>query len=252
VELQLIRHATLRLIFNQQTLLIDPMLSPTAAMDPIANSANDRRNPLVPLPVSSEELIRADAVIITHTHRDHLDPEAIAQLPKSTPIFCQPHDRVTLQSHGFSSVIVVEQTRTWNGVTLTRTGGQHGRGEIGEKMGPVSGFVLSAVKEPSLYVAGDTIYCPEVEQALRQYVPDVTVLNAGAARFKVGDPITMTAADVVSVCRYRPQTQVVAVHMEAINHCLLTRSQLQTFVSEQGYSNQVWIPEDGERMYLAT
>jgi hypothetical protein len=47
-----------------------------------------------------------------------------------------------------------------------RTGGRHGTGEIGEKMGPVSGYVLRGPGEPVVYIAGDTVWCPEVAAAL--------------------------------------------------------------------------------------
>ena len=70
--------------------------------------------------------------------------------------------------------------------------------------------------------------------------------NAGAAQFLHGDPITMTAGDVVRVCRAAPQAQVVAVHMEAINHCLLTREELAQQAESAGV--RVVIPEDGEEV----
>jgi hypothetical protein len=81
---------------------------------------------------------------------------------------------------------------------------------------------------------------------LRQFHPKVVVLNAGAAQFLQGGPITMTADDVVTVCRSAPDTQVVAVHMEAINHCLLTRSDLAFQAEAARVSSQVKIPDDGE------
>ena len=56
--------------------------------------------------------------------------------------------------------------------------------------------------------------------ALAAHEPDVVVVNAGGARFTSGDPITMTADDVVAVAAAAPDARVVAVHMEAINHCL--------------------------------
>ena len=71
-------------------------------------------------------------------------------------------------------------------------------------MAPVSGFVVRAEGSPVLYVAGDTIWCPEVEEALEVHRPDVVVVNAGAARLLEGDPITMTAGDVARVCRAAP------------------------------------------------
>jgi len=37
---------------------------------------------------------------------------------------------------------------------------RHGTAEIGRRIAPVSGFVLRAEGEPTLYVAGDTIFAP--------------------------------------------------------------------------------------------
>jgi L-ascorbate metabolism protein UlaG (beta-lactamase superfamily) len=115
-------------------------------------------------------------------------------------------------------------------------------------MGPVSGFVVRAEDSPTLYVAGDTIFCPEVEEALNAHEPDVVVVNAGAARFLKGGPITMTAEDVARVCRAAPEALVVAVHMEAINHCLLTRDELGEELRREGLADQVAIPADGESL----
>ena len=115
-------------------------------------------------------------------------------------------------------------------------------------MGPVSGFVVQSEGSPSLYVAGDTIWCEEVEEALLAHRPDVVVVNAGAARFLEGDPITMTAEDVARVCRAAPEARVSAVHMEAINHCLLTRAELAGALEEQGLAGRVEIPADGEKL----
>ena len=67
-----------------------------------------------------------------------------------------------------------------------------------------------------------------------------------AARFLEGDPITMTAADVISVCRAAPPAKVIAVHMEAINHCLLTRQELAAAVQQADVTAQVAIPSDGQ------
>lgn len=73
----------------------------------------------------------------------------------------------------------------------------------------------------------------------------VTVVNAGAAQFLQGDPITMTTADILNVCQSAPQTEVVAVHMEAWNHCLLTRRELHEAMASAGLAGRVRIPQDG-------
>lgn len=252
MQIQQLRHATLILSFDSTKILIDPMLSPTSAMDPVSETPNQRRNPLVPLPLDSGELAQLidqlDAVLVTHTHSDHWDSTAVELLPKELRVFCQPEDEGKITQAGFTDVQKIETEASWQGIQITRTGGKHGTGRIGELMGPVSGFVLRAENEPGCYIAGDTIWCDEVRDALDNYNPDVVVVNAGAAQFLSGDPITMTAADVLEVCKFSPEARVIAVHMDAINHCLLTREQLRKEADEAGFGHQVEIPLDGAKL----
>lgn len=251
MRLRLIRHATLELDYGGRRLLVDPMLDPAEARGPVANTPNDRRNPLVELPEPAEEVAaRAELVLVTHLHADHLDDTAVALLKGDRPVLCQPEDADTLRERGFTDARPVEDTLEVDGVSVTRTGGQHGTGKIAEMLAPVSGFVLRAEGEPTVYIAGDTIWCDEVHAALEEHRPDVVVVNAGAARFIEGDPITMTADDVVAVARYAPQARVVAVHMEAINHCGLTRADLHQRIHAEGLQDRVTVPEDGTEIPL--
>jgi L-ascorbate metabolism protein UlaG (beta-lactamase superfamily) len=153
-----------------------------------------------------------------------------------------------IRQAGFSAVTPVGDHVRWSTIDFYRTGGQHGTGEIGQKMGAVFGFVLKASGGPTLYLAGDTIWCAEVQAALQTYRPDVVVVNAGAAQFLAGGPITMTADDVCRVCRELPSAQVVAVHMEAVNHCGLTRDGLRSKLIEEGLGARVQIPVDGAEL----
>jgi L-ascorbate metabolism protein UlaG (beta-lactamase superfamily) len=248
VKLTLVRHATLVLEYGGRRLLVDPMLGAEGTAPPIEDSPNQRPNPLVPLPVPADELVRdQDAVLVTHLHEDHLDPDAERLLDRSLPLVCQPEDRVDLSDRGFEDVRPVDATIDLLGISVSRTAGQHGTGEIGLEMAPVCGFVLSARGEPTLYIAGDTIWCEEVRDALSVHSPRIVVVNAGGARFNFGDPITMTPADVVKVAEATPQdTAVVAVHMEAINHCVDTRADLRAASSD----DRILIPADGETLEL--
>jgi L-ascorbate metabolism protein UlaG (beta-lactamase superfamily) len=251
MQIHFLRHATLLLTLNNLTILVDPMLSPLEAMEPIANAGNQRRIPMVPLPLTAEELQQTcqniDAVLVTHTHRDHWDASAQELLPKDLPILCQPEDQASIEQAGFSEVLPVTRQLTWRGLQIERTGGHHGTGKLGEKMGPVSGFCLHTASEPGIYIAGDTVWCEEVEQALTGLVPAIVVLNAGEATYVTGGgPITMNADDVCQVCRSRPEARVVAVHMETVNHCILTRAALQERLKAEHLQEQVLIPRDGE------
>jgi L-ascorbate metabolism protein UlaG (beta-lactamase superfamily) len=250
VRLRLIRHATLRVEFAGLQLLVDPMLDEPGARPAVENTANDRRNPLVPLPVPAAEVVAGvDAVLATHLHTDHLDQAAVDALDLGVPLFCQPEDAAALRERGFTDVRPVDEAAPFGaGLLISRTAARHGSGELGDRMAPASGFVVAADAEPTLYVAGDTIWCDEVAAALGAHQPDVTVVNAGAAQFLEGGPITMDAADVIDLAQGVPSTQVVAVHMEAINHCLLTRDELRRHLRRMGLAAWVLVPEDGEEM----
>jgi L-ascorbate metabolism protein UlaG (beta-lactamase superfamily) len=247
MEIQLVRHATLLVRYHGATLLVDPMLGDPGAIPPVQNSPNPRPNPLVPLPRPATTLLEGvDAVLVTHTHRDHFDDAAAALVPKHLPLFGQPEDEAKFKGLGFTGVRPVADVAQWAGIEVRRTSGRHGTGEVGRRMAPVSGFVLRAPGEGTLYIAGDTIWCGDVEQALRTHAPAVSVVNAGAAQFLDGGPITMTAEDVAEVARCAPEAAVIAVHMEAINHCILTRAALAAAVAGTGLAARVWIPRDGE------
>src|SRR4051795_12626971 len=88
-----------------QVLLVDPMLDDAGARRGGAGTENERRNPLVPLPVPAAQVVEGvDAVLVTHLHADHLDEAAIRALPPSLPLFCQAEDEATLRGRGFADV----------------------------------------------------------------------------------------------------------------------------------------------------
>jgi L-ascorbate metabolism protein UlaG (beta-lactamase superfamily) len=250
VRLQLIRHATLLLDYAGRRLLVDPMLCDAGAMPPIEGTPNQAPNPLVGLPVVADELASGlDAVLVTHIHDDHFDDELAPLLDRGLPIVCQPTDVGYFKSkRGFADVRPVDGQLEVAEIAIARTGGRHGAGELAERLAPVSGFVLSAEGEPTLYVAGDTVWCDEVWAAIDRHRPDVIVVFAGGARFLEGDPITMTAADVAAVARHAPAAAVVAAHLEAINHCVETRSKLAAGLADAGVEGRVAIPADGETL----
>jgi L-ascorbate metabolism protein UlaG (beta-lactamase superfamily) len=254
MNIRLLRHATIVVDWGDISILVDPMLAEKDALDPIPNAANARRIPMLPLPLDDDALQQliasVDGVFVTHTHRDHWDARAAELIPSETPMVCQPPDFDKLTGEGFINLITVQEHERWHGFAVTRTGGQHGTGEIGARMGSVSGFIFRASGQPTLYIAGDTVWCDEFEAALREHTPDVIVLNTGAAQFNVGDPITMTAAEVLRVAEAAPNAKIIAVHMDTINHCLLTREMLAQAVADAGLSERVLIPADGETIAL--
>jgi L-ascorbate metabolism protein UlaG (beta-lactamase superfamily) len=229
MRLRLVRHATLLLETSLGRVLVDPMLRGARTTPPIENTPNPVRNPLVELPVPAREVVRGvDLCIVTHLHSDHFDDAADALLPRGLPILTQPESADELRARGFTNVAT-----SHGQIPMTR--GHHGTGEIGAAMGPVSGWVIDGV-----YVAGDTIWCEEVASALAEHEPHTVVVNGGGARFLVGEPIVMDAADVGRV-REATDARVVVVHLEAINHCIQPRA---TYRELDG----VVVPDDGETL----
>lgn len=249
MKMHFLRHATFILTVGEKQVLFDPMLSEVGAMPAVPDVANSSDNPLVPLPFP-DAINTVDAVVITHNHRDHFDEAAVKLLPHDLLLFCQPDDQEEFAQRGFTRVNAIAESLSWEDLKLYRTGGQHGTGKIGQRMGPVSGFIVAAGTEPVVYVAGDTIYCREVEEAIERYQPAIIICFAGAARFSKGDPITMSREDIVKVAKKAPDARVVVVHMEAWNHCTLTRRELADYINQTATDSRVLIPDDGEILDL--
>ena len=237
VRLTLVRNATVILELAGRRLLVDPMLDDVGARPPIADTANPAPNPTVPLPFPAVDVVRGiDAVLVTHRHRDHLDGRAEELLPRDAPVFCQPGDENALRELGLDARAVADELR-WEGVRIVRTPARHGSGAIADALAPVSGFLLDDV-----YVAGDTVWYEGVEETVERHRPRVAAVNAGGAEFLEGGLIIMGADDVREVAARVPV--VVAVHLEALNHCFLSRAELRAAVPG------VLVPEDGETLEL--
>lgn len=259
VTVQQIRNATVKIDFAGTTFLVDPMLSAKAAFPGFPGTyRSELKNPLVELPFSAKEVLDSvEAVVVTHTHTDHWDEAAQKAIPKNLPVFTQNEaDAKLIRSQGFKDVRVLNGSSTFKGVTLSRTGGQHGSdlwfadAARAEAMGPVMGVVFAAPKAKTVYVAGDTVWRPEVDQALKQHKPDVVILNTGSALMSGFEehPIIMGKQDALQATKAAPHAAIVAVHMDAVNHMSLSRKELREFVQAQKIEKSVLIPADGETL----
>lgn len=236
---QLVRHATLLVTIGDTTLLVDPMLAAQGADPPVENTPNQRRNPLVDLPSIG---LDHDAVLVTHRHNDHFDDAARDRLDADVPLVVHPEQVQEFESEGFTDVRPLERELAVEDLRLSPTPARHGHGDLATAMGPVTGAVVRGpAGSPSIYLTGDTVWYEGVAETLAATQPTAVIANAGGARFREGEPITMDDDGVRRVREAAPNdATVAAVHMDAINHCLVTRSDLRDAVDD------VVIPSDGD------
>ncbi|MBW8010463.1 MAG: MBL fold metallo-hydrolase [Chloroflexi bacterium] len=246
MQIQLIRNATLRVRYANRLFIIDPDLGAIHAREPLAGIS---RNPTVALPRTPEEILDGiEMIIVSHLHQDHFDETAQTLLLKDLQLFCQPGDEGKIKEMGFQVVTPIEQDVEWQGITISRTPGQHGSAVWAERLGNVAGFTFHAQGEPTVYWAGDTIWYPAVKETLERVQPDIIITHSGGAQLEQGEPIVMDGEQTLALSEAVPETTVVAVHLEALDHCIVSREELRAAAEQAGSQARIMIPDDGELM----
>ncbi|MFN3719221.1 MAG: MBL fold metallo-hydrolase [Rhizobium rhizophilum] len=245
MQIRLIRSATLTVELAGIRLLIDPWL---AGKGEGRSYSGRGPSPLVDLPVPISELLQGiDAVLISHLHSDHFDETAQRVLPRSMPILCHARDRDQIAAMGFSDVRAIGEPMTVGSVTIRTTDGCHGPPEVLDDMGEVSGFLISAAGEPTLYWAGDTILCPEVEAVLAHERPDIVVVHGCGALWQGKGPLVMDGPMVLDTFRLSGNATVVVTHLDAVDHGTVSRADLRRMAAAASLDqSRLRVPEDGE------
>lgn len=257
-SVQLIRNATVVFRYGGKEFLIDPLLAEKGAYPGFEGTANSHiRNPMVDLPLPVENLLDPDAIIVTHLHADHWDEMAIKMLPKDKTIFAQnEEDATAIRLQGFKDVQILTKDAHFEDVKMQKTTAQHGSDEayanpvLAKSLGQASGIFFTHDSQKSVYFAGDAIWTKDFESQLKKLNPDVVVLNTGDAQVDGFGAIIMGKEDVNRVHQLLPHATIIAIHMDAINHCVLTRKELAAYVIEKGIADKVIIPADGQKIDL--
>ena len=246
MKIHQIRNATIIVIYNDKRFLIDPWLMPKDFMPGFEGAMNSEvRQPRVDLPKDFDiNHLPLDAVILTHFHPDHFDEFAVNALDKNIPFFVQNEtDLNIIKNFGFNDT-------DFEGVKLFKTQCQHGRREVVKPMCEQIGMPYDAMgiafksnKEKTLYVAGDTIWCEEVKQAIDKFNPEIIIINACGATVLVGkgERLIMDIEDTKAISKYAKNSTIIASHMDTVSHLTVTREDIKALKL-----NNVVVPDDNK------
>jgi L-ascorbate metabolism protein UlaG (beta-lactamase superfamily) len=182
------------------------------------------------------ELGHIDAVLLSHHgHKDNLDYEGLELIATGVPTLSTRDAAADLFG---GSVIGLDswETHDLGPVTVTAVPALHGPPGSERFSGPVTGFVLEAPGEPTVYVSGDNASIPLVEQIASRF-PEVAiaVLFAGAARVAGLDAaLTLTSPDAARAAGILGARAVVGVHTEDWTHFSESREQLEAAFAGTG------------------
>lgn len=246
-----LRNATMVLETADKVILIDPMLGQKGTAGPPFTlfRFKPKRNPIVDLPNNAMNIVeKTTHCLITHLHPDHLDKAGENFLrTRQIPVICSVIDEPILKKRGLNVTQTVDYWKPTDflGGKIQGIPAVHGYGFIAKPMGNVMGFYIEMPNEKSIYLSADTIYTDDVHKALTQLKPEISVVACGTAQTDIFQPLLMRMDDILKFVKNAPN-QVIANHLEAVNHCPTTRQQLKTEVSKVGFSDKVFIPNDGE------
>lgn len=249
MKLRLIRNATSKISYAGQCILFDPYFAEKFTLPSYTGKS---KNPLVDLPVAIEEILEnVDMTIVSHIHSDHFDSVAQSSLNSDMPIVCQCKNKKEIEKLGFKNVTAIKENYQWRNINIKRIDAKHGSGCVLMLMGKTSGFLFKAVGEPTVYWTGDTILCDEVRQVLLTEKPDIVITHSCGAVWGKNVKIVMDEVQTVEVCKLLPNSIIVAIHMEALDHGTVSRSELRKYAKENGIEDKkLIILNDGESFSL--
>ena len=173
IQIYALMHASMRITFGEKEIYVDPVCR-----------LGDRT-------VDYSSMPKADYILVTHEHKDHLDAEAIKQLTKDgTKLITNARCAEMLGSGDVMAngdAIILEEGMTLEAVPAYNI--TEGRQQFHPK-GRDNGFIL-ALNEMRIYIAGDTEDIPEMSE-----IKDIEI-----AFLPCNQPYTMTPEQLIKAAQ---------------------------------------------------
>ena len=179
--------------------------------------------------IERRDIGQIDVVLLSHhAHKDNLDYEGLELIATGIPTLSTRDAAGDLFG---GSVIGLDSWESWElgAISITAVPALHGPPGSERLVGAVTGFVLEADGEPTVYVSGDNASIPLVEQIAGRF-PDVTIaiIFAGAARVPgIDAALTLTSEDAARAATILAATTVIGVHTDDWEHFSESRAQLE-------------------------
>ena len=145
---------------NNSQIIIDPYLS-----DSVNRAAGRAR--MLPIPLNPNE-ISCDAVICTHNHLDHLDPDTVSKIPTGQFFITTNEGKGTLAALGINNVAAL------NIGDSIKVGDFEITAVFADHTVEAFGLIIRA-ENKTLYFSGDTLYNEKLFE-ISKYKPDITFI----------------------------------------------------------------------------
>lgn len=224
---------------------LDPFLDPELDVRP-----GSRR--LMEPPVAPEEVTNATVILLTHDHRDHIDPNSLPGVAEASPdavvISPNPHlKRVTdLVGRSDRNIFVKagEGVKVRN-LDIVPVPAAHEHLDEDSALGhPYLGYVLKA-DGLTMYCAGDTVPYDGLVESLRDFGVDVAMLPINGRDYfrthagTIGNMDYREAAELAHLCRI---DTVIPVHWGMFARNTVPPGHVVSYAAERGYDFHIHVP----------
>lgn len=201
--------------------------------------------------VSAAGLGPVDVILLSHDqHADNLDTSGRALLADVPLVVGTEESAERIPS--VTGLAPWQQHRV-GGVTVTAVPALHGPEGCEGLMGTVTGFVLEAEGEPTVYVSGDNASVDVVREIAARFAAiEIAVLFVGAANVGwFGDvDLTLNARTALDAARVLGDATIVPVHAEGWFHFTETRERLIGMFEHAEQRKRLRVLTPGARQYL--
>ena len=167
---------------------------------------------------------------------------------RQLPVLCMPEDAAYLAERCLRvQPLNASGPTPFAGGSITPIPCLHGEGWVGRFMAHGHGYFIEKPGEPSLYIAGDTVLSDEVIRCVTQRRPAVSIIPAGGAAMDLGSELIMDATQALDLAS-RGEGVFIANHLEALDHCPTSRTDLLEQARRRGLDRRVLVPADGQTM----